>query len=120
MLFGVYLVRIVFAPEGLAKEFNADKSAILPLRYVGTFAAGIIFLGVYILFRPDGPAGTWAYFNLLFIVSIFQLLYDLLFYFKIIDKDIGAKNSMIDIGVSIFAVCVSAILIWGLSDKIYL
>ena len=85
MLFGVYLVRIVFAPEGLAKEFNADKSAILPLRYVGTFAAGIIFLGVYILFRPDGPAGTWAYFNLLFIVSIFQLLYDLLFYFKILD-----------------------------------
>ena len=120
LLFAVYLVRIVFAPEGLAKEFNADKSAILPLRYVGTFAAGIIFLGIYILFRPDGPAGTWAYFNLLFIVSIFQLLYDLLFYFKIIDKDIGAKNSMIDIGVSIFAVCVSAILIWGLSDKIYL
>ena len=64
VLFGVYLFRIIFAPEGLAKEFNVDKSGILPLRYVGTFAAGLIIMGVYILFRPDGPSGTWVYFNL--------------------------------------------------------
>ena len=119
ILFGVYLFRIIFAPEGLAKEFNADKSAVLPIRYIGTFAAGLIFMGIYILFRPEGPSGTWVYFNLFFIVSIFQLLYDLLFYFKIVDKDIGAKNSMVDVSVSIFAVAASAILIWGLSDKIY-
>ena len=78
VLFGVYLFRIIFAPEGLAKEFNVDKSGILPLRYVGTFAAGLIIMGVYILFRPDGPSGTWVYFNLFFIISIFQLLYDFL------------------------------------------
>ena len=120
LLFGVYLFRIVFAPEGLAKEFNADKSAILPLRYVGTFAAGMIFMGIYIIFRPDGPSGTWVYFNLFFIISICQLLYDLLFYFKIIDKDIGAKNSIVDIAVSIFAVVASVLLIMGLSNKIYL
>ena len=120
VLFGVYLFRIIFAPEGLAKEFNVDKSGVLPLRYVGTFAAGLIIMGVYILFRPDGPSGTWVYFNLFFIISIFQLLYDFLFYFKIIDKDIGAKNSITDLGVSVFAVVSSIILIWGLSDKIYL
>ena len=120
LLFGVYLFRIVFAPEGLAKEFNADKSAILPLRYVGTFAAGMIFMGIYIIFRPGGPSGTWVYFNLFFIISICQLLYDLLFYFKIIDKDIGAKNSIVDIAVSIFAVVASVLLILGLSNKIYL
>ena len=120
VLFGVYLFRIVFAPEGMVKEFNIDKSGILPLRYVGTFAAGLIFMGIYILFRPEGPAGTWVFFNLFFMISIFQLLYDLLFYFKMIDKDIGAKNSIVDVGVSTFAVAASAILIWGLSDKIYM
>jgi len=44
----------------------------------------------------------------------------LLFYFKLIDKDIGAKNSLIDVLVSVFATIVSIILIFGLSNKIYI
>ena len=33
-LFGVYLVRIFFAPEGLVKEFNLDRRAIYLIRFI--------------------------------------------------------------------------------------
>ena len=59
-------------------------------------------------------------FNLIFIIAAAQLLYESLYYYKLIDKDLEAKNSLTDLGLSVFMVVSSAILIWGLSDKIYL
>ena len=119
-LFGIYLVRIYFAPEGLVKEFNVDRSAIYLIRFIGTFAFGFFFIGIYLIFRPGGPEGTWVYFNLIFIIAAAQLLYESLFYFKLIDKDLEAKNSLTDLGLSVFMVASTATLILGLSDKIYL
>ena len=119
-LFGIYLVRIYFAPEGLVKEFNVDRSGIYLIKFIGTFAFGFFFIGLYIIFRPGGPEGAWVYFNLIFLIAAAQLLYESLFYFKLIDKDLGAKNSITDLVLSIFMVVSSVVLIWGLSDKIYL
>ena len=118
-LFGVYLVRIYLAPEGLVKEFNVDKSGIYLIRFIGTFAFGFFFMGIYIIFRPGGPEGTWVYFNLIFIIAAAQLVYESLFYFKLIDKDLEAKNSLTDLVLSVFMVVAPAILILGLSDRIY-
>ncbi|PPR50112.1 MAG: hypothetical protein CFH20_00976, partial [Alphaproteobacteria bacterium MarineAlpha5_Bin10] len=52
-------------------------------------------------------------------IAAAQLLYESLFYFKLIDKDIEAKNSLTDLVLSAFMVVSSAVLILGLSDKIY-
>ena len=119
-LFGVYLVRIYFAPGGLVKEFNVDRSGIYLIRFIGTFAFGFFLMGIYLIFRPGGPEGAWMYYNLICIVAAAQLLYESLFYFKLIDKDLEAKNSLTDLVLSVFMVVAPAILIWGLSDKIYL
>ena len=119
-LFGIYLIRIYFAPEGLVKEFNVDRSGIYLIRFIGTFAFGFFLMGIYLIFRPGGPEGAWVYFNLIFIIAAAQLLYESLFYFKLIDKDLGAKNSLTDLGLSVFMIASTAILISGLSDKIYL
>ena len=119
-LLGIFLVRIFFFPQGIVKEYNVDQSGILPMRYVGTFIFGFVFMGIYILFRPNGPEGTWVFYNLFFLVATAQLIYDLMFYFKFIDKDIGAKNSIIDLTFSFAAFIISVILIYGLSNKIYL
>ena len=116
----IFLVRIFFFPQGIVKEYNVDQSGILPMRYVGTFIFGFVFMGIYILFRPNGPEGTWVFYNLFFLVATAQLIYDLMFYFKFIDKDIGAKNSIIDLTFSFAAFIISVILIYGLSNKIYL
>ena len=119
-LLSIFLVRIFFFPQGIVKEYNVDQSGILPMRYVGTFIFGFVFMGIYILFRPNGPEGTWVFYNLFFLVATAQLIYDLMFYFKFIDKDIGAKNSVIDLTFSFAAFIISVILIYGLSNKIYL
>ena len=118
-LLSIFLVRIFFFPQGIVKEYNVDQSGILPMRYVGTFIFGFVFMGIYILFRPNGPEGTWVFYNLFFLVATAQLIYDLMFYFKFIDKDIGAKNSIIDLTFSFAAFIISVILIYGLSNKIY-
>ncbi len=119
-LLSIFLIRIFFFPQGIVKEYNIDQSGILPMRYVGTFIFGFVFMGIYILFRPNGPEGTWVFYNLFFLVATAQLIYDLMFYFKFIDKDIGAKNSIIDLTFSFAAFIISVILIYGLSNKIYL
>lgn len=119
-LLSIFLVRIFFFPQGIVKEYNVDQSGILPMRYVGTFIFGFVFMGIYILFRPNGPEGTWVFYNLFFLVATAQLIYDLMFYFKFIDKDIGAKNSIIDLTFSFATFIISVILIYGLSNKIYL
>ena len=119
-LLSIFLIRILFFPQGIVKEYNLDQSGILPMRYVGTFIFGFVFMGIYILFRPNGPEGTWVFYNLFFLVAGAQLVYDLMFYFKFIDKNIGAQNSMIDLIFSIVAFSISVILIYGLSNKIYI
>ena len=119
-LLSIFLIRIFFFPQGIVKEYNVDQSGILPMRYVGTFIFGFVFMGIYILFRPNGPEGTWVFYNLFFLVATAQLIYDLMFYFKFIDKDIGAKNSIIDLTFSFAAFIISVILIYGFSIKIYL
>ena len=120
LLFTVYVFRIIFAPAGLAKEFNMDKSSIFIIRYLGCFALATLFIGIYILFRPNGPQGTWVFYNFLFLVSLFNLIYDFAYYFKAVDRNIGAKNSKMDLGASTFLTVSSALLILGLSDKIYI
>ena len=79
-----------------------------------------MLIGVYILFRPNGPEGTWGYYNFLFLVALFTLIYDFAYFFKLIDRDIGAKNSKMDLGFSIFLTVASTLLITGLSNKIYM
>ena len=88
---------------------------------IGTFAFGFFSIGIYIIFRPGGPEGTWVYFNLVFIISAAQLLYESLYYgINCLDKDLEAKISLTDLVLSAFMVVSSAMLILGLSDKIYL
>ena len=118
-LVGFYTFRCIFYPHGLAAEFNTGQDSIYLVRVVGTFALSIFIIGLYILFRPTGPTGTWVFFNMIFLLGLFQALYDTAFYFKFLDKDTVAKNGLLDLVVGLFFISSSIILIIGLSDKIY-
>mgnify|MGYP001203345998 CR=1 FL=1 len=118
-LIGWYCFRMWFLPSGVLKEFNIGKEGTYLVRVIGTFAFAFLFMGVYILLRPTGPMGTWIFFNLLFLTGTAQSFYDMAFYFKILDRNTEAKNSLVDVIVGICFVMGSIILITGLSDKIY-
>ena len=118
-LIGFYCFRMWFSPSGVLKEFNIGEEGTYLVRVIGTFAFAFLFMGLYILFRPTGPMGAWIFFNILFLTGTAQAFYDTAFYFKILDKNAGAKNSLVDVVVGIFFMVGSIILIIGLSDKIY-
>ena len=118
-LIGFYCFRMWFSPSGVLKEFNIGEEGTYLVRVIGTFAFAFLFMGLYILFRPTGPMGAWIFFNILFLTGTAQAFYDTAFYYKILDKNTGAKNSLVDVIVGIFFMVGSIILIIGLSDKIY-
>ena len=85
-----------------------------------TFVVPFVIVGIYLLFRADGVEGAWIYFILGFLISLGQLLYDILQRMKIVDSDYKIKQSTLDTIISIAFVLINAILIYGLADKIYL
>ena len=108
-LFGVYSFRALFAPDGMAKEFNMDKSSIYIIRVLGAFITPFFLIGIYLIFRPNGPEGAWAYYNLIFLLGLILLIYDTTFYLKGIDTEIGAKNSITDLIIGAFTLVLSLI-----------
>ncbi len=120
VLFGIYTFRALFTPERMAKEFNMDQSSVYIVRVLGTFVAPFFLIGIYLIFRPNGPEGAWVYYNLIFINFVILSVYDAAVYLNKFDHDKGTKNSVIDLMVNTFTLVSSIILILGLSDKIYI
>ena len=118
-LVGFYTYITIFSPAKLASDYNLDKNSVYFVRILGTFITAIFIIGITILFRDNGPEGTWIFFYIIFLAGVFQFIYETLFYLKLIDKDIEAKNKFSDIIISIIFVGISITLIFGLSDKIY-
>jgi len=120
IMISFYLMRIIFAPSGIAEEFGVDKSGIYFARVMGTFIAPLFMIGIYIIFRDGGPAGCWIWYIIFLITSILQLGYESSYYFKKIDAHIGAKNKLLDVILSAIFTIIALVLAMGLSDKIYL
>ena len=119
-LFGIYTFRALFKPEGMVKEFNMDQSCVYIVRVLGTFVAPFFLIGIYLIFRPNGPEGAWVYYNLIFINFVILSVYDAAVFLKKVDNDKGTKNSVTDLAVNTFTLISSIILILGLSNKIYI
>ena len=79
----------------------------------------IIIIGIWILFRENGPEGCWIYFVMGVLISLFQVILDWGQRFKIIDNDLENINDTSDTIIGIAFLIIGIILINGLSDKIY-
>ena len=81
---------------------------------------GWVIMAIYIMFvRPNGVEGTWAFFNLIFIIHACVLVTN--FYSIKIDKTgMNEKSSNEGIIAPAVFLILTAILCYGLSDKIYI
>ena len=79
----------------------------------------IVLMAIYIAFiRSGGTEATWAFFNLVFIINVSILIVN--FYSLRIDKTGLTKKTKDDgIYAPLILVIMSAILCYGLADKIY-
>ena len=119
LLSGIYSIRSLFFPMTMVKEFNLGNNSIYIVRILGAFVSTFFLVGLYLIFRDVGPDGAWTYYSMFFVVGVVMLIYDAGFYFKLFDKNLDSKNSLIDIFISVFTILASVILISGLADKIY-
>ena len=119
LLSGIYTIRSLFFPMTMVNEFNLGNNSIYIVRILGAFVSTFFLVGLYLIFRDVGPDGAWTYYSMFFVVGVVMLIYDAGFYFKLFDKNLDSKNSLIDIFISVFTIVASVILISGLADKIY-
>jgi len=117
--FAIYAYQMIINNKNFRAKFEMDETATPIMRMVGATFLGAVLMALYIMFvRPNGVEGTWAFFNLIFVQNICILVVNT--YSIKIDKT-GIKNDSNEgvIAPLVFTI-LSAVLIFGLSDKIYI
>ena len=119
IIVGSYAYQLVFNTKKFLKGRGVDKTATLLTRFGGAFMVALVLMAVYIAFiRPGGLEATWAFFNLVFIINVSILAVN--FYTLKIDKTGLTKKTKNDgIYAPLILVIMSALLCYGLADKIY-
>ena len=120
IIVGSYAYQLVFGTKKFLKGRGVDKTATLITRFAGSFMIGIVLMAIYVAFvRSGGLDATWAFFNLVFIINVSILIVN--FYSLKIDKTGLTKKTRDDgIYAPLILVILSAILCYGLADKIYI
>ena len=119
IIVGSYAYQLVFDTKKFLKGRGVDKTATLITRFAGSFMIGIVIMAIYVAFiRSQGLNATWAFFNLVFIINVSILIVN--FYSLKIDKT-GLTRKTKDDGIyaPLILVIMSALLCYGLADKIY-
>ena len=116
---GVYAYQMIIGNQKFREKFEIDASAATIMRMAGALFLGSFLMAIYILFvRPNGVEGTWAFFNLVFVQNLCILIVNT--YSIKIDKTGIMNDSNEGVIAPLVFTILSTILIYGLSDKIYI
>ena len=118
--YGIYAYKSVIGTKSFLKQYGMHISGAGIVRFFGGFFVGSILMALYILLvRDNGVQATWAFFNLVFVQNF--VLFFIGFYNHFVNKLGHTKKTSIE---QVFAPAVltllSAILCYGLADKIYI
>jgi len=116
--YGVYAYQMIINNKKFRAKFEMDETATPIMRMIGASFLGALLMALYIMFiRPGGVEGTWGFFNLIFVQNLCIFIVNT--YSIKIDKT-GIKNDSNEgvIAPLVFTI-LSAILCYGLADKIY-
>ena len=118
-IIGTYGYQLVFDTQKFIKGRGVDKSATLPTRFGGSFMIASVIMAIYVAFiRSGGLEATWAFFNFIFIINLCILIIN--FYsIKINKTGVNEKTGTDGIYAPLILTILSAIMCYGLSDKIY-
>ncbi len=115
-----YASQLLVGTKKFMDKFGIDHTAAFMIRFLGAFFLAWILMALYIMFvRPNGVEGTWAFFNLIFITHLLVTITN--YYSKNISK-LGNTDKFTNEGIIVpfVLLIMSAILCYGLSNKIYI
>ena len=124
LIYAVYAYRCIVTTKYFLDKYGLDHSAATMTRLFGSMFLGSIIMAIYIIFiRPMihgdiGLENTWAFFNLIFLqnLSVFIVAF---YSIKISKLGINDKTSIDGVIVPGILTLLSAILCYGLADKMY-
>ena len=136
LIYAVYAYRCIVTTKYFLDKYGVDHSAAIMTRFFGSMFLGSIIMAIYIIFiRPMihgdiGLENTWAFFNLIFlqnlsvfIVAFYSIKISKLgindYSIKISKLGINDKSSIDGVIVPGILTLLSAILCYGLADKMY-
>jgi hypothetical protein len=116
---GAYSYQMIIGNQKFREKFEIDKTAATIMRMTGALFLGSFLMAIYIMFvRPNGVEGTWAFFNLVFVQNLCVFIVNT--YSIKIDKTGIMNDSNEGVIAPLVFTILSAVLIYGLSDKIYI
>ena len=117
--YAVYAYRCVFATQTFLDQYGMDQTGAIMTRFFGSLFIGAFIMALYIMFiRESGVAGTWGFFNLIFMQNLSAFIVGI-YTIKINKLGHTEKTSIEGIIAPGVLTLLSAILIYGLADKIY-
>ena len=119
VIYAFYAYRCLFDTRAFMAQYGMDDTAAIMTRFFGSMFSGSFLMAGYISFvRPNGLEATWAFFNLIFLQNLSAFLVG--FYsIKISKLGNNEKTSVEGIIAPGILTLLSAILCYGLADKIY-
>ena len=124
LAYAVYAYKCIFSTKSFLDQYAVDHSAAIMTRFFGTMFLGSLLMALYIIFiRPIihgdiGLENTWAFFNWIFLQNLSAFIVG--FYsIKISKLGTNEKTSVEGIIAPGILTLLSAILCYGLADKIY-
>jgi len=119
LVYAVYAYRCVFGTKDFCDQYAVDHTAAIMIRFFGSFFIGSVLVALYIMFiRPNGVEGAWGFFNLVFVQNLTALCVGI---YSIKINKLGHTEKTSDEGIYApgALMILSAILCYGLADKIY-
>ena len=115
----VYAYRCVFGTKSFLDQYAMHDSGAIMTRFFGAMFIGSFIMAMYIMFvRSGGVDGTWGFFNLIFLQNLSAFVVGV-YTIKINKLGHTEKTSIEGIIAPGVLTVLSAILCYGLADKIY-
>ena len=118
--YAFYAFRCLAGTKAFVDQYGMGDGAAIMTRFFGSFIVGSVLMAIYIGFvRADGLTNTWAFFNLIFLQNIFAFIFAIWSHKK---GNLGTNEKTSNEGIiaPIVFLILSSVLVYGLSDKIYL
>ena len=118
--YAVYAYRCVFGTQSFLNQYGVDNTGAIMTRFFGAMFIGATLMALYIMFvRDNGIYGTWGFFNLVFLQNLSAFIVGI-YAIKINKLGHTEKTSIEGIIAPGVLTLLSAIICYGLADRIYM